>query len=252
MSFDWLVARPIAHRGWHGPGRPENSIAAANAAAQAGFAIECDVVRSADGEAMVFHDSSLRRLTGASGAVAERDAAALGALRLQGTGERIPTLAALLGEIAGRVPLVCEIKSGFDGDFRLAERAAEVAADYAGPLAFKSFDPQVIAHLRAAGSARALGIVAEARYDDGYFAEMSPEQKRDCIDFTHLGRTQPDFLSWSVADLPHAAPSLTRALGRKPVMAWTVRRPEQWARARAFADQAVFEGDPQDGEIGQR
>jgi glycerophosphoryl diester phosphodiesterase len=244
LSFGWLVARPIAHRGWHGPGRPENSLLAAAAAAQAGFAIECDIVLSADGEAMVFHDATLDRLTGALGPVSARDAATLGELRLQGTAERIPTLAALLAGIAGRVPLVCEIKSAFDGDFRLAARATEVARDYAGPLAFKSFDPQVIAHLRATGCARPLGIVAQASYDDPYFAALAPEQKRDCAAFTHIARTRPDFLSWCVDDLPHAAPSLMRTLGPKPVMAWTVRRPEQWARARAFADQAVFEGEP--------
>ncbi len=243
MSFDWLIARPIAHRGWHGPGRPENSLAAAEAAAQAGFAVECDVVLSADGEAMVFHDSTLDRLTAASGAVGALSAAALGELRLQGTAERIPTLAALLAGIGGRVPVVCEIKSGFDGDFRLAERASQIAAAFAGPLAFKSFDPEVIAHLRAAGCVRPLGIVAEASYDDPYFAALSPVQKRDCAAFTHVARTRPDFLSWRVDDLPHAAPSLMRA-GGKPVMAWTVRRPEQWALVRAFADQAVFEAQP--------
>ena len=244
MSFNWLVARPIAHRGWHGPGRPENSLAAAEAAAQAGFAVECDVVLSADGEAMVFHDTTLDRLTGASGPVGARSAAALGALRLAGTSEPIPALVALLAQIAGRVPLVCEIKSGFDSDFRLAERAAQAAAEYAGPLAFKSFDPAVIAHLREAACARPLGIVAEASYDDPYFAALSPEQKRDCAAFTHIERTRPDFLSWPVENLPHAAPSLMRALGNKPVMTWTVRRPEQWALARTFADQAVFEGEP--------
>lgn len=244
MSFHWLVAHPIAHRGWHGPGRPENSLAAAEAAAVAGFAIECDVQLSADGEAMVFHDATLARLTGAAGSISARSGAELGALRLTETDERIPTFSALLARAAGRVGLICEIKSGFDGDVRLARRVVEASADYAGPLAFKSFDPDVIAHLRAAGCARPLGIVAEASYDDPYFAALSPAQKLDCAAFTHIGRTRPDFLSWSVDDLPHAAPSLMRALGGKPVMTWTVRAPEQWARVRKFADQAVFEGEP--------
>jgi len=244
LSFDWLIARPIAHRGWHGPGRPENSLAAAEAAAAAGFAIECDVVLSADGEAMVFHDATLERLTGATGPVGARSAADLGALRLLGTGEPIPKLEDLLALVASRVPLVCEIKSDFDGDFRLAARAVEAAAEYEGPLAFKSFDPAVIAHLRAANCARPLGIVAQASYDDPYFSALSPEQKCDCAAFTHIGRTRPDFLSWCVNDLPHAAPSLMRALVGKPVMAWTVRRPEQWALVREYADQAVFEGEP--------
>ena len=243
MSFDWLVARPIAHRGWHGAGRPENSLAAASAAIAAGCAIECDIQRSADGEAVVFHDDALLRLTGARGRIGDLPLAALGELRLAGSGERIPTLAELLALIAGRTPLICEIKSGFDGDIRLAARAAEIAAAYDGPLAFKSFDPDVVAYLRASGCPRPLGIVAEADYDDPYFAALTPAQKRDCRAFLHVGRTAPDFLSFRVDDLPHAVPTLMRALGGKPVMAWTVRRPEQWAAARLYADQAVFEGE---------
>ena len=244
MSFAWLTERPIAHRGWHGAGRPENSLAAARAAIERGFAIECDIRRSADGEAFVFHDATLDRLTGSQGAVANFDAARLQGIALAGASERIPTLAALLAAIAGRVPLICEIKSGFDGDLTLARRAAEIAAGYDGPLAFKSFDPQVIAYLRAERCPRPLGIVAEAVYDDHYFAALSPAQKRDCATFLHFDRTRPDFLSWHVDDLPHATPALFRALGRKPVMAWTVRRPEQWPLANDYADQAVFEGEP--------
>ncbi|MDE3177836.1 MAG: glycerophosphodiester phosphodiesterase [Pseudomonadota bacterium] len=242
MSLYWLVARPIAHRGWHGPGRPENTLAAARAAIAAGFAVECDIQRSADGEAAVFHDATLDRLTGAAGAVGDHPLAALRRLAVLDTAETIPSLTELLALIAGRTPLICEIKSEFDGDMRLAARAVEIAQGYDGPLAFKSFDPEVIAFLRADRCPRPLGIVAEADYDDPYFAALLPAQKQDCAAFLHLGRTRPDFLSWCVDDLPHPAPSLFRAEGAKPVMVWTVRTPAQWGLARKFADQAVFEG----------
>ena len=192
----------------------------------------------------MFHDATLDRLTPLHGRFGDLDAARLRETALAESSERIPTLAALLAAIAGRVPLICEIKSGFDGDLTLARRAAEIAAGYVGPLAFKSFDPQVIAYLRAERCPRPLGIVAEAVYDDHYFAALSPAQKRDCATFLHFDRTRPDFLSWHVDDLPHATPALFRALGRKPVMAWTVRRPEQWPLANDYADQAVFEGEP--------
>ncbi|HXT05908.1 MAG TPA: glycerophosphodiester phosphodiesterase family protein [Roseiarcus sp.] len=243
MSLDWLAARPIAHRGWHGAGRPENSLAAAEAASAAGYAVECDIQRTADGEAVVFHDDTLARLTGAKGRIGDFTLAALGALRLAGSDEPIPTLGELIKLIAGRVGLVCEVKSGFDGDTRLAARAAEIAAAYDGPLAFKSFDPEVVAFLRAGACPRPLGIVAEADYDDPYFAALTTAQKRDWAAFLHIRRTAPDFLSWNVDDLPHATPTLMRALGRKPVIAWTVRRPAQWAAAKLYADQAVFEGE---------
>ena len=245
MDLSWLVARPIAHRGLHDRARGplENSLGAARAAMGRGFAIECDLQLTRDGEAVVFHDSALERLTDGDGAIAARSLAELAAVRLK-DGQAIPTLGQLLKLINGAVPLIGEIKSDFDGDLRLADRVADIAADYAGPLALKSFDPAPIAHLRARGLARPLGIVAEASYDDPYFAALSPQQKRDCAAFLHIGATRPDFLSWSVDDLPHPTPTLFRALGRLPVMTWTVRTPEHKRLAAAYADAIVFEGEP--------
>ncbi len=150
-SASWLTRRPIAHRGLHdgAAGRVENSLSAARAAIAAECAVECDVQLSRDGEAMVFHDFALDRLTEAAGPLAARSAAELGSLRLDGTADTVPTLKNLLDMIDGRVPLICEIKSAFHGDMRLADRAAAIAVRYDGPLALKSFDPAVLKHLRA-------------------------------------------------------------------------------------------------------
>jgi glycerophosphoryl diester phosphodiesterase len=249
----WLTARPISHRGLHDRTRGivENSGAAALAAVAGGYAIECDVQMSRDREAFVFHDDDLERLTGEAGAIAARDAADVARLRLTGAqdGASPLRLADFLALAAGRTPVIVEIKSAFDGDFALAERAAHVAAAYGGPVALKSFDPAVMAHLRARRAALGLngvplGMVAEARYDHAEWSFLSPERKRALANFLHWRETQPEFLSYCVDDLPHAAPHLLRSALHVPVMAWTVRTPAQWARARALADQAVFEGTP--------
>ena len=242
---DWLVRRPIAHRGLHdrAAGVIENSASAARAAVAGGFAIECDVQLTADGEAVVFHDFALDRLTAASGAVGERRAADVAALELTGSnGDRVPTLGAFLTLIGGDAPLICEVKSRFDGDMRLADRVAEAAVRYAGPLAIKSFDPAVIAHLRGRGMPNPLGIVAEAAYDDAEWAALSPDLRAGLAALAHVADTRPDFLSWRVHDLPHAAPQLFRAALGRPVMSWTVRTPDQRQRAARWADQMVFEG----------
>jgi glycerophosphoryl diester phosphodiesterase len=242
---DWLVSRPIAHRGLHDQAASviENSLSAARAAIAAGFAIECDVQLSADGEAVVFHDFELDRLTDSAGPVAARRAADLGAIVLSGSaGDRIPTLGGLLALIAGRVPLICEVKSAFQGDMRLAERVAGVARGYAGPLAIKSFDPAVLGHLRALDLPNPLGIVAEASYDDVEWAALTPALRTHLAALAHVGETRPDFLSWRVHDLPHAAPALFRFALDRPVMSWTVRTPDQRQRAATWADQMVFEG----------
>lgn len=245
----WLTAQPIAHRGLHdrAAGRIENSPGAALAAVERGFAIECDVQLSADGEAMVFHDFMLNRLTGEIGPVAARSAAALGAIALSGSDDRIPTLPAFLDLIGGRVPLVVEIKSVFEGDLGLARRVAEIVASRESPIAIKSFDPDIIAFLRAERDALGLmnvplGIVAEAQYVQGEWAKLTPDQRLDLTHFLHFSRTRPDFLSWRVDDLPHSTPNLCRAGLGLPIMSWTVRTPEQRARAARWADQMVFEG----------
>ena len=239
----WLTARPIAHRGLHDrpAGVPENTLAAADAAIAGNFAIECDVQLSADGEPMVFHDFALGRLTEAEEPVRARDRADLEGLAVAGSAERIPTLRALLARVAGRVPLIVEIKSRFDGDLAPAERTAEAVAGYAGPLALKSFDPDVVAALDRLAPDRPRGIIAERDTDGPAYAALSPERRRALANLLHLDESRPDFLSWRVGDLPCAAPFLCRRFGM-PVMAWTLRTPEDRERAAAHADQIVFEG----------
>lgn len=239
----WLVAQPIAHRGLHDrpSGVVENSPAAARAAIARGFAIECDVQLTADGDAVVFHDFDLARLTCQSGSVRERSARALAAIPYSVGEDRITPLTAFLDVIAARVPLVCEIKSRFDGDLRLADRVAAVVHGYPGPIALKSFDPAVIAHLRPDAPCP-LGIVAEAVYADPEWAVLEPDRKRDLAALSHFAETRPDFLSYHVNDLPHAAPHLCRTALGLPVMTWTVRDPAQRETAARWADQIVFEG----------
>jgi len=243
-SPGWLTARPIAHRGLHAKHENviENSFSAARAAITHGFAIECDIQRSSDGEAMVFHDEALERLTGQNGLIETFSAAELQQIELLGTRDTILTLQDFLALINGRVPLICEIKSGFHGDPRLAERADDIARDYSGPLAFKSFDPHMLRCLRARGCPRPLGIVAESVYDDAEWDVLTRAQKRDMANLTHYPDTRPDFLSFWVRDLPSTASVLFRYGLNLPVMTWTVRTQEQRAHAALYADQMVFEG----------
>ena len=242
----WLTARPIAHRGLHdaAKGVVENTLGAAEVAIRGGFAIECDVQLSRDGEAIVFHDDALDRLTRARGAVIEKTVAEIQAAAFRDSEERAPTFPQLLARVAGRTPLICELKSRFDGDMRLAERVAALAREYDGPLAFKSFDPAAIAYLRARHDGIGpLGMVAQPSYRGWHWRDLSAAQKQICAAFLHYPETRPDFLSWSVDDLPHPTPFLLRELKGMPVMVWTVRTAEQRRTASRWADQIVFEGE---------
>lgn len=248
-DLSWLTARPIAHRGLHNAaiGVIENSIPAARAAVAAGYGVECDVQLTADGELVVFHDDSLERLTDGAGAVAMRSANELRRLKLRGASDAIPAFSEFLAAIGGRTPIVVEIKSAFDRDTTAAERAALALAQYDGPVAIESFDPEQIAFLRARATAlgiahRPLGIVGQAHYSKEDWPQLSAAQRAEFTHFLHYTRTLPDFLSWNVRDLPHAIPLLLRDALKAPVTAWTVRSPEMAARAREWSDQIVFEG----------
>ncbi|MBA1157155.1 glycerophosphodiester phosphodiesterase family protein [Microvirga mediterraneensis] len=242
----WLVAKPIAHRGLHNKanGIIENTISAAEAAIARGFPIELDVQLTADNEAVVFHDFELDRLTGETGLVAERNLSALTRIDISGTmgGDKIPSFKGYLGTIAGRTPLVIEIKSKFNGDMRLTKRVIEILADYSGPFVVKSFDPDIVAYLRENTPTITRGFIGELEYASKSDSFLSPEQKHRMANLLHFSETQPHFLSWRVKDIPCASTHLSRILGHLPVMTWTVRNPEDRARAEKHADQMVFEG----------
>src|SRR5436190_20801836 len=148
-DLKWLTARPVAHRGLHdGVSAIENTASAFRAAIDGNFAIETDVQITADGEAMVHHDFALGRLTLGSRLLAAMTAAGLKEVPFRATADRMMTLGELCDFVAGRTPLVIELKCRFDGDRRLVARAAEVLQSYPGPAALMSFDPASIAALR--------------------------------------------------------------------------------------------------------
>jgi glycerophosphoryl diester phosphodiesterase len=241
---DWLTARPVAHRGLHDVARGiiENMPAAAQAALNANFAIECDIQLTADGEAMVHHDDALGRLTEGSGALLGKTAAELKAVRFKNTDERMMTLGDLCALVAGRVPLVIEVKSHFDGDRRLVKRMAEVLATYSGPAVGMSFDPDQVLALREIMPQLPRGIVAEREYTETDWPEASAEQRRGMTYLRHAFRTRPHFVAYWVNELPAMAPWIARNIFGLPLLSWTVRTPEQRARAARYADQMIFEG----------
>ncbi len=241
---DWLIARPVAHRGLHDRSRGiiENMPGAAKAAIEGNFSIECDIQLTADGEAMVHHDDALGRLTEGSGALLGKTAAELKAVKFKDTPERMMSLGDLCALAKGRVPLVIEVKSHFDGDRKLVKRMAEVLSSYDGPAVGMSFDPDQVEALRKLIPSRPRGIVAERHYTEADWPEASPSQRRGMTHLRHFFRTRPDFVAYWVDELPAAAPWIARNIFGCPLLTWTVRTPEQREQAARYADQMIFEG----------
>lgn len=240
-QLDWLVARPIAHRGLHraAAGILENTSSAFAAAIAQNYAIECDLQLSQDGEAMVFHDRTLDRVTQSTGQVDRFRVRELKSVAYKVSGDRMQTLGELLQQVDGRVPLVIEIKSRWDGDERLTLRALQVVERYPGPYCLMSFDPYVVEVVRRESPGTIRGIVAD-RTNHVEYRELTVSQRLEMRSFSHLARTQPDFISFYWREMPWAPVNRFRAAGF-PVLTWTIRSPAAEAIARRYCDQITFE-----------
>jgi glycerophosphoryl diester phosphodiesterase len=231
-ELDALGAAPFAHRGLHGGARVENSNGAFRAAAEAGYGIEMDVRLSADGQAMVFHDETLDRLTGKNGPVAALTAAELRSIRLYTSNEVMPVLGEALAVIAARVPVLIEVKAP-DRHVALLCQAVERGLEgYAGPVGMMSFNPEVGRWFGRHAPQRLRGLVVSEHGKKGLRGRIERPLA--------LWRSRADFLAYDIRDLPSPFAAAARARGRK-VFTWTVRSEAERGRAALHADQIIFE-----------
>lgn len=238
--LEWLASRPFAHRGLHDitSGAPENSMAAFEAAVEAGYPIELDVQTSRDGQAMVFHDLALTRMTGANGFVHDTDAAELGALWLGESRQRIPALVEVLELIGGCVPVIVEIKSGSRkiGDIEGAVRP--ILKSYPGPFAVTSFEARTLAWFREREPQWPRGHNVGLRY----LAPYKPWWRRLAWRYLYdVDGAQPDFVVYDRRDLPNWASGRVRAAGT-PVLSYTIKDRAEMDRLAPHTDNIIFEG----------
>jgi len=243
-ALAWLTARPIAHRGLHDAARGivENTTSAVAAAIAGQYGIEADLQISGDGEAMVYHDDALDRLTEGVGAVRDTPASALKRVPFRATADRMMTLGDLIDLVAARATLVLELKSRFDGDLRLAARTAAVLATYRGPVGVMSFDPALIVELRRIAPGIIRGIAAGRRYPPTVWNFLGPAKRFELSFLLHARNSRPSFLAYRVDDLTAALPRAARSIFGLPLLAWTVRSALDRVMADRLADQVIFEG----------
>jgi glycerophosphoryl diester phosphodiesterase len=152
------------------------------------------------------------------------------------------SLADLCILVRGRVPIIVELKSHFDGDRRLVKRMAEVLTSCSGPVAGMSFDPDQVAALRQTLPELPRGIVAQRHYTEADWPEATPIQREGMRHLKHALHTRPHFVAYGINDLPATAPWIARHIFGLPLLTWTVRTAEQRTRAGQNADQMIFEG----------
>jgi glycerophosphoryl diester phosphodiesterase len=239
-AWERLFGPPIAHRGlWSADGYPENSLGAFQAACAADYSIELDVQASADGEAMVFHDATLRRTTGVEGRVCDHTAADLRVMRLSGGEETVPSLADALTLIGHRAMVHIEIKAPFGEVGPLERRVHEVLIDHHGPIAVIGFNPYSHAWFADHHPAVLRGLNSH-RYVGDDARHLAPELRKSFAQLKHVAIARPHFLALSLDMLPNPRADALRKDGM-PVVAWTVRESAQWDAVRSHCDNLMFE-----------
>ena len=245
LTADFLRL-PLAHRALHNRADrcPENSPAAIRTAVAAGYGIEIDVQGTQDGQAVVFHDEWLERLTDATGFVKDHTAAELGRIPLRDADDTIPTLPQVLAMVAGRVPLLIEIKDQTDRmaqtDGRLEAAVVHALDGYAGPVAVMSLNPHAVANMARLAPQIPRGLTTAA-YDHAGWAPLPPDrcdELRKIADYDQVGAC---FISHEAADLARPRVAELKAKGAA-ILTWTIRSAQQETKARDIADNITFEG----------
>lgn len=236
--------RPIAHRGLHdiAAGRIENTAAAFEAAITGGFGIECDIRAAAGGLPAVFHDPDCRRVLGRDVNISALDAGALASLTYP-DGSAVLTYEALLARVAGRVPILAELKGDWSpqsGAF--LDQVARRSLAYNGPLALMSFEPDLLTAMARLAPGVPRGLVA-ARFDlhpssVERFGNVRANSLARMEAFVEVGAS---LVAYELNALPTTETERLRGNG-VPVFAWTVRNEHDLELAEAWADAPIFEG----------
>ena len=226
----------FAHRGLHNESVPENSMRAFSLAVDAGFGIELDVHTSKDGVAVVFHDGTLKRMTGNDGRVCDFEAAELSEMRLLGSDEKIPTFEEVLKLVGGKVPLLVELKQD-SGEVGVAKAAAELLRKYDGDFIVESFNPFTLADFMHEMPEVRRGILAQ-KYTPKhrglkYYITQNFLLNRVC---------KPDFIAFNHANADFLPFRLVKALYKPTTVAWTVRSQQEQDEAyKNGFDSVIFE-----------
>ena len=229
----WLYTMPVAHRGLHGEGAPENSMAAFGRAVEAGYAIELDVHATKDEQIVVSHDANLSRMFGVDVNIAEHTYAELRSYTMTGTREKLPLLAEVL-RIAD-VPLLIEIKSEKKVG-RLEQALYAQLRNYKGEFALQSFNPYSL-RWYVKNKPQWLRGQLSCAFEGSDMGGL----KKALLKNLHLNfMARPDFISYSVGDLPCPAVQKAREAG-KPILGWTVDSQELADQKKDLIDNIIFE-----------
>jgi len=235
-SSDWILAKPIAHRGLHDDSVPENSLAAFEAAIEAGYPIEIDVQLTKDKIPVVYHDDFLLRLTGLKKRVTKAMFKAVRTLKIDGSDEDVPTFKEVLEFVDGRVPLLIEIKRN-KGSRGIERIILETLKDYKGEFAIQSFNPIALRKVRKIDPSIYCGLLSSKLTE----MKMLRIKKAAVRNARLFFLAKPDFVSFEINSFPNDRVKRFREELKLPIIGWTIKTKEDIERAIEYCDGIIFE-----------
>ena len=226
----------IAHRGLHNKdkGIPENSMEAFILAAAKGYGIETDMRLTADGEIVLFHDNTLKRMCGIDKRVDEFTLAQLQSFGLGGTDHKIPTLKEFLNMVDGRVMLVLELKCTDKDCDKLCTKVNEILSNYKGDYCIESFYPGAVKWYRIHRKDIMRGQLAMPYKGKDTLKKIAAKFMANVL-------SRPDFSAFDVTEVNNPFFVLQRILGAYPV-GWTIKSAEELEKVKKYCDAYIFEG----------
>ena len=268
-TLEELLKHRYAHRGLHHkPDVPENSLLAFGKAADLGFGIEFDVHMTRDGKLAVIHDSGLKRVTtvrsdhlavipenaeiacettvGSEDIIEDMTLEEAKCFPLEESDERIPEFREVLELIAGRVPMIIELKPHEGNHEELCKKVMEELKDYEGLYCIESFNSFAVHTMKKLFPEVVRGqLGSDLNMDYKARVKDDPREsfKYDLLTNTlvrdlKMNRlTLPDFVAYR---FEHKRNSAFRAYEGAKIL-WTIRDPLDLAVGEGLGAACIFE-----------
>ena len=228
----------IAHRGLFDREKiPENSMLAFDKALEKGYSIEVDVNMTQDVYIVVFHDNSLKRMTGIKNDITTMTLSEIKKLKLLGTENKIPTFEDVLLQVSGKVPILIEVKPNSKYK-ELMEKLINLLEKYNGKYSIQSFDPRIVYWLKK----------NMPQISRGQISSKNIREVKSRILKILLGKmvfnviTKPNFISYQYLSINEKFYKKQKNKGRE-VIAWTLKNKEDYEKIRDYCDMVVFENE---------
>lgn len=219
----WLINRPIVHRGIQLPSIPENTLESCVLAAEQGYPIELDLKLTNQGEVILLHDQTLKRVSGIKKFYANITKEDLENIKYLNSECKIATFPKLLDAINGRVPLLVELKFPIDvwRMKKLVESVYQILSNYKGEYAIQSYVPQICKLYKELDSKTLIGLIGPMK------RKQSLSSKNKLI--FNFKNEAYDFITYDIEYFPE-----NLELIGKPLLFYYITNKEKEEKARQY------------------